>query len=161
MMKTKLNLFMACGLILSACSTLKNKKTSATQALQSYSHQQENMKQLSWAKSNTLLVDTSNSEYVVQITPLGKFLYSAEKGFEGMAERVVLSGKADKRQHLRQEQQTGDQLAQQKGGVKSTALETKVQHTAKTGKGLPTYLWIGLGLTFCLTLGYRLMKKDD
>ncbi|WP_293744048.1 hypothetical protein [uncultured Pedobacter sp.] len=158
-MKTKLNLLMAGGLVLSACGTLKSKKTMATQELQSYSQQQQNINQQSWAKSNTLLADTSNSEYVLQITPLGKFLYSTEKGFEGMAESVVLSGKASNRRRLQRQQQTGDQLVQQKKGMKSTALETRVQHAEKTGKGLPTFLWIGLGLIFCLTLGYRLMKK--
>ncbi|QXU41180.1 hypothetical protein [Pedobacter sp. D749] len=80
MMKTELNLLMACCMVLSACGALKSKKSLHTQELQSSSHNEENTNQQGWATRNTLLLDTSNSEYVVQITPLGKFFYNAENG---------------------------------------------------------------------------------
>jgi len=60
---------------------------------------------------------------VVQITPLGKFLSSAETGFEGMAEKVVVRGKASKRQILQQQQQMGQQLQQQKHSQESTQVK--------------------------------------
>lgn len=88
-MKTELKLLMVCSILLSACGSLKSKKMLQTENLQSNSHYQEDTKLQSWAKENTLLLDTSNSEYVVQITPVGKFRYSAENGFEDMPCRLM------------------------------------------------------------------------
>jgi hypothetical protein len=127
--------------------------------LQSSSYYQEQTDQQSWAKENTLLLDTSNSEYVAQITPLGKFLYTPESGFEGMAEKVLVSGKASKRQILHQQQQTGYQLQHQKRSLENTQLKTKVQHTEKERKGQSLILWVGLALVFSVGLGYWLMRK--
>ncbi|WP_145858800.1 hypothetical protein [Pedobacter suwonensis] len=160
-MKTELIKYLAaCTLLLSACATLKSKKVLHEQDLEVKHDSRESSSEQSWAKSNTLLLDTSNSEYVVQIAPLGKFFYSAEKGFEGMAENLVFKGKASHRRMLQGQQQKGHQLAQQKTRVKSTALKTKVQYTEKTRKSLSLFFWTGLGVVFCLTLGYhRLMKK--
>jgi len=61
----------------------------------------------------------------VQITPLGKFLYSAEKGFEGMAEKVMVSGKANKRRVIHEQQQTRQELQQQKHKLESTQLKRR------------------------------------
>lgn len=159
-MKTELIKYLAaCILLLSACATLKSKKMLHEQELEAKHDSRESSIEQSWAKSNTLLLDTSNSEYVVQITPLGKFFYSAEKGFEGMAEKVVIKGKASNGRLVHEQQQKGRQRAQQKGSMESTALKTKVQYTKKTRKSLSPFFWTGLGVLFCLTLGYRLMKK--
>jgi len=65
-MKAELKLLMACG-------TLKSKKTLHAENLQPNSQYKEHTRQQSLAAGNTLLIDTSNSEYVVQINPLGKF----------------------------------------------------------------------------------------
>ena len=128
-----------------------------TQNLQSNSLNREDTNQQSWATGSTLLIDTSNSEYVVQITPLGKFFYSTEKGFEGMAEKVVLSGKAGKRQILYQQQQTGHRLQHQKRSLESTQLKTKAQHIAKSRKPRLAVIWTGLILV--LGLAYWLIRK--
>ena len=80
---------MACSMVLSACGTLKSKRTLHTQDLQSNSHYQEDTNLQNWVNENTLLLDTSNSEYVVQITPVGKFRYGAENGFEDMPCRLM------------------------------------------------------------------------
>ncbi|QXU41442.1 hypothetical protein [Pedobacter sp. D749] len=156
-MKTELNLLMACCMVLSACGALKSKKSLHTQELQSSSHNEENTNQQGWATRNTLLLDTSNSEYVVQITPLGKFFYSAEKGFEGMAEKVVVSGKANKRRIIHQQQQAGHQLQHQKSILESTQLKTKVQYIDKSRK----QRWgaVCLGLVVALGLAYWVMRK--
>ena len=111
----------------------------------------------SWAKSNTLLLDTGNSEYVVQITPLGKFFYSAEKGFEGMAEKVVLSGKANKRRMLHEQQQKGHQLESQKNKSESRNLKMKVQQIDKHRK--PRLAMVGIGLIILLGLVYWIWRK--
>ena len=159
-MKTELIKYLAAfSLLLSACATLKSKKVLHEQDLEVKHDSRESSIEQSWAKSNTLLLDTSNSEYVVQIIPLGKFFYSAEKGFEGMAEKVVIKGKANNRRMLHEQQQEGHELALQKGSVKSTALKTKVHLTEKMRKSLSPSLLIGLGILFCLTLGYWLIKK--
>ncbi|QXU43629.1 hypothetical protein [Pedobacter sp. D749] len=157
MMKTELNLLMACSMLITACGSLKSNKTLHTQEFQSNSYNEENTNQQSWATKNTVLLDTSNSEYVVQITPLGKFFYSNEKGFEGMAEKVVLSGKGSKRQILHQQQQTGRQLQQQKHSLENTQLKTKVERIAKNRKPRLTMMWIGL--VVALGLVYWLLRK--
>jgi hypothetical protein len=157
MMKIEVNLLMAGGMMLSACGVLQSKKSLHTQELRSTSHNDENTNQQSWAKSNTLLLDTSNSEYVVQITPLGKFFYSAEKGFEGMAEKIVLSGKVDKRRVIHRQQQTGNRFQQQKHNLESTLLKTKVQRIDKSRK--PRLAVMCIGLVVALGLAYRLMRK--
>lgn len=161
-MKTELNLLMACCMVLSACGALKSKKSLHTQELQSSSHNEENTNQQGWATRNTLLLDTSNSEYVVQITPLGKFFYNAEKGFEGMAEKVVVSGKANKGRIMNQQQQTGHQLQHQKSSSDSTDLKIKVQQVAKSKKPklsaiIVPVLVISLGLAVFIRRKWRLI----
>ncbi|QDW23965.1 hypothetical protein FFJ24_003625 [Pedobacter sp. KBS0701] len=156
-MKNELNLLMAGGMLFSACGALQSKKTLHTQELQSKSHYQENTNQQSWENGNTLLLDTGNSEYVVQITPLGKFLYSTEKGFEGMAEKVVVRGKADRKQILHQQVQTGHQLQHQKHNLESTQLKTKAQHIDKSKK--PRWVVLCIGLVITVGLAYWVMRK--
>jgi len=156
-MKTELILLIAFSVLLSACGSLKSKKTLHTENLQSNSHYQEHTDLQSWAKENTLLLDTSNSEYVVQITPVGKFFYSAENGFEGMAEKVVVHGKASKRQVIHQQQQTGLQIQQQQHHLESTALKKKVQYIDKSRK--PRLAMLYIGLVAVLGLACWLMRK--
>ncbi|MGN8059734.1 hypothetical protein ACTJKN_25885 [Pedobacter sp. 22163] len=72
-MKAELKLLMACIMIIMAFGTLKSKKTLHAENLQPNSQYKEHTRQQSLATGNTLLIDTSNSEYVVQINPLGKF----------------------------------------------------------------------------------------
>ncbi|RLJ69590.1 hypothetical protein [Pedobacter alluvionis] len=157
MMKTELNLLVACSMLITACGSLKSNKTLHTQEFQSNSYNEENTNQQSWATKNTVLLDTSNSEYVVQITPLGKFFYSTEKGFEGMAEKVVVRGKAGRKQILHQQQQTGHQLQQQKHSLESTQLATRVQRIDKSRRPASAVWWIGLAVA--LGLVYWLIRK--
>ncbi|MDQ0968959.1 uncharacterized protein YceK [Flavobacterium sp. W4I14] len=156
-MKNELILLMACSTLLSACGSLKSKKTLHTENLQSNSQYQEDSNLQSWAKANTLLLDTSNSEYVVQITPVGKFRYSAENGFEGVAEKVLVSGKVGKRQLLHRQQQTGLQLQHQKRNLESTQLKKKLQHIDKSRK--PRLAMVYIGLAVVLGLACWLMRK--
>ncbi|WP_343522001.1 hypothetical protein [Pedobacter sp.] len=156
-MKTELNLLMAFSVTLLACGTLKSKKILLSQDLQSNSHNQEHHNLQSWAEENTILIDTTNSEYVVQITPLGKFLYSVENGFEGMAKKVVLSGKAGKKRVMQQQQQSKHQLRQQATSVESTRLKTKAQHTDKSRT--PRWGLLAAGLVVVFGLVYWLIKK--
>lgn len=156
-MKNELILLTACSTLLSACGSLKSKKTLHTENLQSNSQYQEHTDLQGWAKANTLLIDTSNSEYVVQITPVGKFRYSAEKGFEGMAEKVLLSGKVGKRQVLHRQQQTGLHLQQQKRNLESKQVKKKLQHIDKTRK--PRLAMVYIGLAVVLGLACWLMRK--
>lgn len=133
------------------------------QELEVKHNSRESSSEQSWAKSNTLLLDTGNSEYVVQITPLGKFFYSAEKGFEGMAEKVVLSGKANKRRMLHEQQQKGHQRRVQHANSGSTSLKTKLQQVDKSWKPPPGLTGAGvfilLGLVYWLWRKWRLMKN--
>ncbi|NII83715.1 hypothetical protein [Pedobacter sp. SG908] len=156
-MKTELNLLMACSILLSACGSLKSKKTLHTENLQSNSYQQEITNLQSWVKENTLLLDSSNSEYVVQITPVGKFFYSAENGFEGLAEKVLVSGKTGKRQILQRQKQAGHQLQHQKHSLESTQLKKKMQHIDKSRK--PRLAMLYIGLVAVLGLACWLMRK--
>lgn len=156
-MKTELKLLMACSMLLSACGSLKSKKTLQTENLQSNSQYQEDTNLQSWAKENTLLLDTSNSEYVVQITPVGKFRYSAENGFEGVAEKVVVSGKVGKRKILQQQKQADQQLQQQKRRLESTQVKKKLQHIDKSRK--PRWAAMCIGLVVALGLACWLIRK--
>ncbi|MBO9675414.1 MAG: hypothetical protein J7577_18340 [Sphingobacteriaceae bacterium] len=157
MMKTELKLLIALSTMLLACGSLKSKKTLLLQDLQSNSHNQEHRNAQSRAEENTILLDTSNSEYEVRITPLGKFFYSAENGFEGMAEKVVLSGKAGKKRVVRQQRQSGHQLQHQTTRTESTALRTKAQHTDKIRKS--RWGMLAIGLVVVLGLVYWLRRK--
>ncbi|CAH0250625.1 MULTISPECIES: hypothetical protein [unclassified Pedobacter] len=156
-MKTELILLMACNMLLSACGSLKSKKTLHTENLQSNSDYQEHTDLQSWAKENTLLLDTSNSEYVVQITPVGKFRYSAENGFEGVAEKVLVSGKVGKRKTLHKQKQASHQLQRQKRSLESKQVKKKLQHIDKSRK--PRWAAMCIGLVAALGLAYWLIRK--
>ncbi|MFC1226557.1 hypothetical protein ACFE6N_22320 [Pedobacter sp. BG31] len=163
-MKTELIKYLAAfSLLLSACATLKSKKVLHEQHLEVKHNSRESSIEQSWAKSNTLLLDTSNSEYVVQITPLGKFFYSAEKGFEGMAEKVVIKGKANNRRMLQGQQQKGRQLQVRNVNSGSTNLKTKLQQFDKSWKPPPGLLGVGalllLGLVYWIWRKWRLIKN--
>ncbi|GGH03122.1 hypothetical protein GCM10007422_17930 [Pedobacter zeae] len=156
-MKSELKLLIVLSTMLLACGSLKSKKTLLLQDLQSNSYNQEHHNEQSRAEENTILLDTSNSEYEVRITPLGKFLYSAENGFEGMAEKVVLSGKAGKKRVVQQQRQSGHQFQRQTTRTESTVLKTKAQQVDKSRKSRFGLLAIGLVVVFGLV--YWLIKK--
>jgi len=163
-MKTELIKYLAaCTLLLSACATLKSKKVLHEQDLEVKHNSRESSSEQSWAKTNTLLLDTSNSEYVVQIAPLGKFFYSAEKGFEGMAENLVFKGKASHRRMLQGQQQKGRQLQVRNVNSGSTNLKTKLQQVDKSWKPPPGLIGTGallvLGLAYWIWRKWRLMKN--
>ena len=49
--------------------------------------------QIKKGSSVLLFSDSSNQDYTLQVWPKGRFSYSASSGFEGEAEKVLVSGK--------------------------------------------------------------------
>jgi hypothetical protein len=142
-----------------ACGSLKSSKMLETQKLEAERQYWEQTKLEDSTKTSTLLIDTSHSEYMIELLPIGKFSYSAEKGFVGMAEKLVIKGKGNRRQLVKQEALTSRKLEQQQQGSETTRLNTKVQSSEKNRKaGLPIF-WILLLAVAVLGLGYWLMRK--
>jgi len=156
-MKTEWKILLTCAVLLSSCGMLKEKKTLLAQDHQFTRNNQENITGQSWQKDNTLLLDTSNSEFVVQITPLGKFLYSTEKGFEGMAEKVVVKGKANKRQTVHRHKEAGHQLERQINNAENEKLKVKVQQVDKRWK--PSLAMVGMVVIILLGLVFWVLRK--
>ncbi|SDG34854.1 hypothetical protein SAMN05421827_105238 [Pedobacter terrae] len=158
MMKIELIKYLvACTVLLSACGSFKEKKTLHTQEHESVRQNQDSSAEQSWQKDNTLLLDTSNSEYVVQITPMGKFFYSTEKGFEGMARKVVVKGRANKRQVVHRHKETEHQLVRQNNNTEHENSKIKVQQVDKRIK--PRWGFALIGMVMLFVLAYWIWRK--
>jgi hypothetical protein len=84
-------------LLLPACSGLRNlerNQQSTRVAADSTVHLEavQSIQQEKVLETLTLERDSLNSHYSVQIWPKGKFSYSAAHGFEGSAEKIMISG---------------------------------------------------------------------
>jgi len=69
----------------------------------------------------------------------------------------VVRGKADRKQILHQQVQTGHQLQYQKHNLESTQLKTKAQHIDKSKK--PRWVVVFIGLVITVGLAYWVMRK--
>lgn len=92
-------------LLLSACGGIRNvekhgehTKSSSDSSLSVLQVQvQQKAKAL---EQLTVKTDSTKRSYIIQIWPKGKFSYSAEHGFEGMADKILISGKFKQAQQL-------------------------------------------------------------
>lgn len=84
-------------LITSGCSLFKNNTKTREEQVINMKNQSSfsSAGQKNWLKqtgSFSLFRDSSDASYSVQVWPRGAFSYSAENGFKGEAEKVIISG---------------------------------------------------------------------
>lgn len=84
-----INCLMGCGLQQRTSTTNKEKKEYSKTSDVSLSEMEQVLLE---AQSLTLFTDSTHQDYQVQLWPKGPFTYSASTGFEGEAEKVVISG---------------------------------------------------------------------
>ena len=95
--------FVAAGLVVffASCSVLKNTDSSYRKSDQESSYQinKSLLEKRDWLNKRsgiTLYADSSNQDYTIQLWPKGRFSYSAETGFTGEADKVLISGRSNK-----------------------------------------------------------------
>ena len=86
-------------MVLASCSILKNSDSNKHIAQQQSSYQAsghlvENRDWLNRSNALTLYADSSNQDYTIQLWPKGRFSYSAETGFSGEADKILITGKS-------------------------------------------------------------------
>ena len=93
--------FVAAGLVVftSSCSILKNTDSSYRKSDQQSSYQVNRslLEKRDWLNKRsgiTLYTDSSNQDYTIQLWPKGRFSYSAETGFSGEADKILITGKS-------------------------------------------------------------------
>jgi hypothetical protein len=98
----KVTLLVAAVLLLfSSCGGMRNVDRSS-EHMRSKTDSSMKVRQLALVQENkaseslVLINDSLNNRYQVLIWPRGKFSYSAEKGFEGTAEKILISGRVKK-----------------------------------------------------------------
>ena len=95
--------FVAAGLVVffASCSVLKNTDSSYRKSDQESSYQinKSLLEKRDWLNKRsgiTLYTDSSNQDYTIQLWPKGRFSYSAETGFAGEADKIMIRGKSKK-----------------------------------------------------------------
>ena len=86
-------------MVLASCSILKNTDSNKHIAQQQSSYQAsghlvENRDWLNRSRALTFYADSSNQDYTIQLWPKGRFSYSAETGFTGEADKILITGKS-------------------------------------------------------------------
>ena len=86
-------------MVLASCSILKNSNSNKHIAQQQSSYQAsghlvENRDWLNRSRALTFYADSSNQDYTIQLWPKGRFSYSAEAGFSGEADKILITGKS-------------------------------------------------------------------
>lgn len=124
---------------------------------------QENKEWLSRSDNITFYRDTGNSNYTIQIWPKGMFSFSPEKGFSGVAEKVmiegqVLSGSAASGLT------TSNQQARNKTEVELNEEDKQVaDRKEKLKQSSPSWKWVFAGLVssgvICWYIYWQLSKK--
>lgn len=126
-------------LFLLACGTTRTQKQQVAQ--QTYSehlNRSEQSEQQSWHR-NLIIKDTTLQEYQVAITPLGKFTYSTEKGFEGEASSMHWSKKSAKQRTASLNEDLSKFKAKRKNELNKTKSESKIQMLKKQPSGAYWY----------------------
>jgi len=109
-------------------------------------------------QSLTFYTDSTNQSYAVQLWPRGPFKYSASTGFEGEAEKVLISGKVA---GLKKGNSTTDFKSKQTGHAElklETASKGKASQTAVIKNVTPSPWWILGGLTLLGALLFFFLK---
>jgi hypothetical protein len=156
-------------IMLSACSGMRNvEKNLQTSTFSSDSSvfikQVESLRQEKRVRHFTLVSDSVNNNYRVDIWPKGKFSYNAERGFEGTAEKILISGNLRQAKHaltrINSTEKTDLRFKNNLETQKKT-IEVKKATSLKTNVSWKTIL--GFVLVFCCLIAsvifYRLLKK--
>lgn len=93
--------FVAAGLVMlsASCSIFKNTDSSNRKSEQQSSYQVNRslLEKRDWLNKSsglTFYTDSSKQDYTIQLWPKGRFSYSAETGFTGEADKVLITGKS-------------------------------------------------------------------
>lgn len=139
-------------LLLLACGTRRTEKQQATQqTFSEHLNRTEQSEQQRWQR-NLIIKDTTLQEYQIEITPLGKFTYSTEKGFEGEASSMHWSKKSVAQRTASLNEDLSKFKAKHKNELNKTESDLKISTKAKEQHGSYwKYLWLTISL---LTVGY-------
>lgn len=168
---SKQMMWMSCSLLLvfmlgqQACKLLKNVNTETEkQAQSSRSTSRVQLKQRNALSTDQHFLewklDSSSTSAVVQIWPKGKFKFSQEDGFEGEAERLILTSHSEKSERGLKAK---DSLTRVENNLDLETLqhEVKKQEQTKTAKTETPAFWLITGVAAMVIAGvfiYKLLK---
>ena len=150
-------LFLGCNLLKHTTSDLyKSHELEETDTRLSTTAQKEN---ISMAGSVSFHQDSSDIDYSIQIWPKGMFSFSAEKGFSGEAEKVMVTGKAksgsvssvSSSSFHQDKVKIQQQLSQQRKKVSDLKTKSK--------KSKPSWKWLVASMAFITALCCFLYSK--
>lgn len=114
---------------------------------------------ISMAGSVSFHQDSSDMDYSIQIWPKGLFSFSAEKGFSGEADKVMVTGKV-KRSSV--SSASSSSLHQGKVKIKQQLSQQRKKVSdlkTKSKKSKPSWKWLVAGLAFLTALCCFLYSK--
>ncbi|MCD0489792.1 hypothetical protein LPB86_16230 [Pedobacter sp. MC2016-14] len=164
-------LWMGCLLLLvlmlgqQACKLLKNVNTETEkQAQSSRSTNSMQLKQRNALSTDQHFLewklDSSSTSAVVQIWPKGKFKFSQEDGFEGEAERLVLTTHSEKSERGLKVKDSLTKIENQLD-LETLQREVKKQEQTKIAKTETPAFWLIIGVAAMVIAGvfiYKLLK---
>ncbi len=149
-MKTSSLVYLLAGLggYLGACGSLKTSKQQYRAQLAETETNGTALNQQLQHTATAQLLDTTNSEYTVQIIPLGAFTYSSGAGFAGRATAITVRGKTARKLQVNRQESLQVQVQQQSQQSVKTKVNTQSRAEAKTS---PSWSRLG-GLILLLVL---------
>jgi hypothetical protein len=163
----KVCLFTGCMLLVMNCNLFKNtatdtQKSHALSTAVARVNVAEQKDWLSRSGSVTYHRDSANLDYTIRIWPKGVFSFSAEQGFSGEADQVLVTGKAKSASVssdlILSSQQDKGRIQQQVRIKKKDMADQKI----KIKKSAPSWKWIIAGLALmCVIccLSYTRLKR--
>ena len=114
--------------------------------------QQNHLEKQTEAESVTFYADSTNHQYQVQVWPKGDFSFSADKGFQGKANKVLITGNLKGSSKGAGKTKTGQKVTDQSRYNQQSKNEVKSAQSSVTKKRSPSAWWL-LGAVLLLSAG--------
>lgn len=149
----KLFFLTGCLLMMANCNLFKNTVTDLRKSHElttaiTQVKTAEHKDWLSRSGSVSFQQDSSDTDYSIQIWPKGTFSFSAEKGFSGEADKVLVTGRVKTGSSSTDKRSS---IVQYKGKVRQTRTEDNkkvVDQKLKTKRSSPSWKWVIASLAF-------------
>ncbi len=144
-----------------SCSVLQKQKVLKVDSVQvnNSQHSEEwDVDSLSNSFKNLTLFDSTNSEYIAEIFPIGEFSFSVQNGFKGTAKSMVLKGST--KRTFKSKDSLESTLHLKSSGQLKDRNQVKLSVTSKViEKPGSAWSWIGIPVLLAL-LVMGLLKSN-
>lgn len=151
-------------ILISGCGMMKNTSSNSQKTNQLSSigttlqlQQQQDLSHVS--RKLILKKDSGSLEYAVEIWPKGDVFFSSQRGFSGQAEKIIVTGKANKRITAALLSSAEEHDKSKRAATVNQKYETKKNQSSQSKTSSPAWKWQLAGLLLIAVAGWFVYKK--